>query len=406
MARLTDLTLRTLQPRGEQYAVMDDALPNFGVRVGRQGTLSFFVMYTVHGRRRRDTLGRFPALTLSEARKLARQRLSRLIFDQHSADVPVAMTFAEAVDSFLKLHCEVETKASTAAESRRIFKRHWLPVFARRLLHDIGTREITAIIDRHRRTAPHETRHAFAVLRKFFNWAKQQRLIERSPCENLAFNFRMTPRTRVLSEEELVAVFNAARGLGYPYGPIVQLLALTGQRRGEIAGLRWSYINQEKRLITLPADRVKNSREHTFAYGELTATVLGSIPNQGDMLFPARGCDDRPFCGWSKIKAVLNERSGVDFRLHDLRRTWATHVAALDVHPWVIEAHLNHVSGMVSGIAAVYNRHKYLSETQIAVARFEEKILDLLERGEQNIALENSAKLKRLQQTTRARLLA
>ena len=270
------------------------------------------------------------------------------------------MTFAEAVDSFLKLHCEAENKPSTAAETRRIFKAHWLPVFARRLLHDIGTREITAMIDRHRRTAPHETRHAFAVLRKFFNWAKQQRLAERSPCDNLAFNFRLNPRTRVLSDREVVAVFNAAGELGYPYGPIVQLLMLTGQRRGEIAVIRWSYIDPEKRLITLPADLVKNSREHTFAYGDLAAGIFDTIPNQGDMLFPARGFDDRPFSGWSKIKAVLDERSGVNFRLHDLRRTWATHVAELDTHPWVIEAHLNHISGMVSGVAAVYNRHKYL----------------------------------------------
>ena len=130
------------------------------------------------------------------------------------------------------------------------------------------------MIDRHRRTAPHETRHAFAVLRKFFNWAKQQRLADRSPCDNLAFNFRLNPRTRVLSDKEVVAVFNAAGELGYPYGPIVQLLMLTGQRRGEIAAVRWSYIDPEKRLITLPADLVKNSREHTFAYGDLAAGVL------------------------------------------------------------------------------------------------------------------------------------
>ncbi len=378
MARLNDLILRTLKARGEQYAVLDDALPNFGVRVGATGTLSFFVMYTVHGRRRRDTLGRFPVLTLAVARKLARQRLSRLIFDTRSSDVPVAMTFAEAVDSFLKLHCDAENKPSTAAETRRMFKRHWLPAFSRRLLHDVGTREITAIIDRNRTTAPHEARHAFMVLRTFFNWAKRQRLIERSPCDNLAFNFRLTPRTRVLNDRELAAVSSAAGELGYPYGPIVQLLMLTGQRRGEIASLRWTYIDAEKKLITLPAELVKNGREHTFAVGDMAASVLSSIPNQGDMLFPARGFNDRPFSGWSKVKAVLDERSGVNFRLHDLRRSWATHVAELEIHPWVIEAHLNHISGMVSGVAAVYNRHKYSNETRSAVAKFDAKLSRLL----------------------------
>lgn len=181
------------------------------------------------------------------------------------------MTFAEAVDNFFKLHCEAENKPSTAAETRRVFKAHWLPVFARRLLQDIGTREITAIIDRHRRRAPHEARHAFAVLRKFFNWAKQQRLVDRSPCDHLAFGLRLQPRTRVLTERELVAILNAAGELGYPYGPIVQLLMVTGQRRGEIAGLCRSYIDTDKRLITLPSELVKNSREHTFPYGDLAA---------------------------------------------------------------------------------------------------------------------------------------
>jgi integrase len=153
---------------------------------------------------------------------------------------------------------------------------------------------------------------------------------------------------------------------------------VTGQRRGEIAGLCRSYIDTDKRLITLPSELVKNSREHTFPYGDLAAQILQSIPNVAELLFPARGCEDRPFSGWSKIKAVLDERSGVNFRLHDLRRTWATHVAELDVHPWVIEAHLNHVSGVVSGVAAVYNRHKYLNESRAAVAKFEAKLTRLL----------------------------
>lgn len=391
MPHLTDVTIRNLKPRGVQYAVFDDTLPNFGVRVGRKGSLSFFVMYRVHGRRRRDTLGKFPVLTLSEARRLARQRLARLIIDTHNIDLPAAMTFAEAVDSFLSMYCAVQNRASTAVETKRILKRHWLPLFSRRLLQDIGTREISIVIDRARRSAPSEAKHAFSVLRKFFNWAKQQRLVAHSPCDGLEFGFRANPRTRVLADAELVAVYRAAEQLGYPYGPIVQLLLLTGQRRGEIANLRRSHINASHWLITLPASIVKNGREHTFAYGELAAKIIDGIPDQGDLLFPARGFDDRAFSGWSKVKAVLDHLSGVKFRLHDLRRTWATQVAELDVHPWVIEAHLNHVSGVVSGIAAVYNRHKYLKETRAAVARFEKRLSHLLSSAPEACAMRRTA---------------
>ncbi len=381
MARLNDLTLRSLQPRKHQYVVFDDSLPNFGVRVGATGTLSFFVMYSVHGRRRRDTLGRFPVLALAEARKLARDRLARIIVEGKNPHVTTAKTFGEAVDDFFKLYCETQNKPSTAQETQRLMRRDWLPLFSRRLLEDIHPREISLEIDRKRRDRPEAARHAFSVLRKFFNWAKQHRLVKHSPCDGLQFGFRSNPRTRVLSEIELVKVFTAADDLGYPYAPIVHLLMLTGQRRGEIANLRWSHINEAERTVTLPRQLTKNGREHTFPYGPLAAKVIAAIPQQGDMLFPARGCDDRPYSGWSKTKIVLDDRCRVHFTLHDLRRTWATYVAELGVHPWVIEAQLNHVSGVVSGIAAVYNRDKYLNETREAVEKFEIKLAALLEKS-------------------------
>ena len=158
----------------------------------------------------------------------------------------------------------------------------------------------------------------------------------------------------------------------------MQLLLLTGQRRNEIASLTRTYIKKDEKLITLPAWLVKNNREHTFAYGDATAKIFATVPYQTDLLFPARGYDDRPFCGWGKAKVALNRLCGVNFTLHDLRRSWATHAANLDVHPWVIEAHLNHVSGVVSGVSAIYNRHRYLTETRVAVTRFESKLAALL----------------------------
>lgn len=215
MAHLTDLTIKNLKITGKQYAVTDDQLPNFGVRVGGGGSISFFVMYRVHGRRRRDTLGRYPVLTVSEARKLARQRLARIIVDGKYADAPAVMTFAEAVEDFFKLYCETQNKPATAKETQRMMRHNWMPLFSKRLLEDIHPREISLEIDRVRRKTPEAARHAFSTLRKFFNWAKQQRLIKHSPCDGLEFGFRPNPRTRVLSDIELVSVFRAAGELGY-----------------------------------------------------------------------------------------------------------------------------------------------------------------------------------------------
>ena len=377
--RLTDISLRSLKPGPEQYAVLDDVLPNFGVRVGTTGKLSFFVMYRKNGTRKRDTLGQYPMIiTLAEARLLARQRLARLVLKEENPEHEATVKFSVAVLDFLQLHCAVRNKKRTADETERLLNRHWLPAFGRKALQDIRTHDVTNVLDE-LLARPCIRKNAYAAIRTFFNWARQRRLIKHSPCDGLKLGHRSETRTRVLSDEELVAVYRAAGDIGYPFGTIVQLLLLNAQRRNEIANLRRSFIAPEKHEITLPAALVKNNREHTFVYGNMTADILESLPELGDFLFPARGHDDRAFSGWSKAKRSLDLRSGVDFTLHDLRRTWATRTAHLGIPPWVIEAHINHVSGVVSGVSAIYNRYAYLKETKAAVELFEQHLSKLLE---------------------------
>jgi integrase len=159
----------------------------------------------------------------------------------------------------------------------------------------------------------------------------------------------------------------------------VQLLLLTGQRRVEIGSLRWSYIDETERTITLPGTLTKNHREHTFPFGGMAAGILASVPRMGDTLFPARGHDEVPFSGWSKSKPKLDRLCGAEhWTLHDLRRTFATQLAGLGVAPHVIERLLNHASGRISGVAAVYNRYAYLTEMREAVSRFETKLEKLV----------------------------
>ena len=375
--RLTEISLRNLKPRSEQYAVLDDLMPNFGVRVGTTGKLSFFVMYRIGGRRKRDTLGQFPIVTLAEARQLARQRLAKLVLEDKNPVFTASVNFTLAVRDFIDLYCSVRNKPRTVGETKRLLERHWLPAFSRKALSDIRTQDISHVLDRLLGT-PSEAVHALAAIRKFFSWARQRRLVTQSPCEGMRLDIRSQPRTRVLSDAELGHVFLAAEQCGYPYGNIVQLLLLTGQRRNEIASLRWSHINLDDSVILLPAALVKNNRDHSFAYGRMVAQVLTKLPRLGDLVFPARGATDRSFSGWSKSKRRLDSACGVAFALHDLRRTWATRTADLGVHPWVIEAHLNHVSGIVSGVTAIYNRYAYLKEARVAVRLFDDHFTSVL----------------------------
>jgi integrase len=190
----------------------------------------------------------------------------------------------------------------------------------------------------------------------------------------------------VLTETELSAVWNAAEASGYPFGRIVQLLILTGQRRSEIGGLRRSWIDGEKRTITFPAAITKNGRDHILPYGDTVATLLSSLPDDVELVFPARGNSENAFNGYSPSKVRLdkfikgeNEKSPVAaWTLHDLRRTFATNLAALGTPIHVTEKLLNHVSGTVSGVAAIYNRHSYIDEMRAAMNDWGKRLMEIV----------------------------
>jgi len=195
---------------------------------------------------------------------------------------------------------------------------------------------------------------------------------------------RRPSRKRVLTDREVAAVYRTARQGEDSFSRIVSLLVLTGQRRGEIGALRREWINAKDRTITLPAFASKNGVEHTFPYGRAVAAVLERIPDRGDCLFPpsrshVRGKPTIAFNGWPKHKKAFDAACGVtDWTLHDLRRTFATNLAALGIAPHVVERLLNHAAGTISGVAAIYNRFQYMDEMRDAIARWEERLAALV----------------------------
>jgi integrase len=173
-------------------------------------------------------------------------------------------------------------------------------------------------------------------------------------------------RDRVLDDKELARVILAARKMGGAYGGIVELLALTGQRREEAAGLTWQELNLEQRVWTIPKSRTKNSKIHLVHLSEQSMAVLKRAAPQGPLVFSKLGT--KPFQEFSRAKRVLDEFSGVSgWRLHDLRRTCVSGMARLGVAPHVADKILNHQAGTISGVAAVYQRHEFLVERQKAL---------------------------------------
>jgi integrase len=218
------------------------------------------------------------------------------------------------------------------------------------------------------KSSPGEAQHAFVAIRTMMNWTVAHGLLPHSPVPRL--KIRTTSRSRILTDPELKAVWARAQEVGYPYGTLVQLLILTGQRRGEIASLRRSYVADD--TITLPSYLTKNKHEHKFPIGTLTKAVLVGLPNTSDLYFPARGTIDQPINGWSKAKREFDKPLQIaPYTLHDLRRTFSSNLAKLGVSIQVAEKLLNHVSGTTGGIVGVYNRHSYWAECIQAIAQYE-----------------------------------
>jgi integrase len=353
---LSDATIRNLKtPATGQKAYYDDAIPGFSVRVS-QGAKTFSLVYG--SPRKRITLGRYPLISLSQAREKARKLLAHRMLH---GDTPPDITLEEAAQLFLKLHCAEHNRPSSARETERLLRRHWLPKLGKRTLKDISTAHILRITDSLART-PTERNHAHAAMRGLLRWATRRRYVPHSVMEGLTMPARETPRSRTLSPAELRIAFSHGAKSGV-YGQIIQLLILTGQRKGQFQHLKREWIGED--TIHWPAAHMKSNREHLLPIGPLTQTILQTFP------IPMT------FNNWARSHNAFLKATGLShFRRHDLRRTYAT-IMAQWTPPHVLDRLLAHTRGQISGVAAIYNRHAYLTEMREAVLNFERWLTSL-----------------------------
>ena len=338
MTKLTDLAIRRLPVRESgQKTYWDNVLPAFGVRVGAR-TKSFVIMY---GKGRRlKTIGRYPQISLSDARKEAKRLLA------HIGDTRPSPAYPEAKMTFLE-ECQVRLRPRTVEQYRRYLDDLTFP-------GDVGD------ITRQRLSKYLSSPHALITFKVFFNWCIKNDLIDRNPVAGEKVSYGS--RSRVLTTVELAAVWHHEDG---PYTDIVKLLILTGQRKNEIASLQQEWIQDQ--VIVFPSTITKNKREHMLPYGELTARYL----------------QPRIWNGWGRSKKRTDKATGVKgWTLHDLRRTFATIHAEIGTPIHVTEKLLNHTSGTLAGVAGIYNRYTYLPEMRRAVETYEDYIARIVGLGQ------------------------
>jgi integrase len=251
-----------------------------------------------------------------------------------------------------------------------------LPRWRGHKVHEISRRDVVQLLDAIcDRGAPVMANRTLAAIRKFFNWCVERDALQSSPCAGVRAPAVEKARDRVLSDAELSLIWRASARLGYPWGPLLHLLMLTGQRVNEIARLRWAEVDTRDRCLILGAERVKNAQVHEVPLAEVASALLTDLPriaNDHDLVFVSAA--KVAVSSFSRAKARLDTEivalSGeklARWTFHDLRRSMASGLARLGVELHVIEKILNHKSGTFRGVVGVYQRHDFAVEKRRAM---------------------------------------
>jgi integrase len=347
----------------------DTHVTGFGARRQTNGVF-YYVRYRHAGQQTVRSIGRHGPWTPDTARAKALQLLGEVAGGSDPfAQELAGEGFAAALDRYLARK-QGSLKLASFTETERYLRLRCTPLHSLRL-DQIDRRKIAALLGEVETAyGPASRNRARSALSAFYTWAIQEGLVDVSPVAGTGKANEGGSRERVLSPEEIKALW---RALGDDrFSDIVRLLLLTGQRRNEISKLRWSEVDLTRRVIVLAPERTKNSRQHELPLSSQALAIIERQPrrNSSYFLFAERG-----FANWDRGKAKLDQRAGIaPWRLHDLRRTCATQLGELGVQPHHIEAILNHYSGHRAGVAGVYQRARYEPEIRAALQRWADHI--------------------------------
>jgi integrase len=384
---LTARTVERVKASSVRQEIPDRHLPGLYLVIQPSGSRSWAVRYRHNGTPRKYTIGTFPAIDLKSARGLAAKVMRAVAEGRDPGREKTQERFIKpdtvgaVARQFVELHCQRANRPRTARETQRLLDLHVLPRWRGRLVRDITRRDVLDLLDRVVDGGkPIAANRTLAAIRKMFNWAVARDIIAASPCAGVKPPSAECSRDRVLSDPELRAVWQGAAKIGGTFGALVQLLILTGQRRDEVAGMRWSEIDLEGCRWTLAPERVKNNRPHEIPLSEPAIAILTALPRIGNQ-FVLTSTGDAPSSGYSKGKRRLDALlppDMPDWRLHDLRRTVASGLAQLGINLPVIEKVLNHASGSFAGIVGVYQKHVFSEEKRRALDAWGDFVAGLL----------------------------
>ena len=386
----------------KRQEIPDGIVPGLYLVIQPSGAKGWALRYRFAGKPCKMTLGKFPMMTLAQARTEAAEALDQIERGENPAQAKKATRaaqieaqlddrdqFQNVVELFLKRHASHNRRADDVAA---MFRREVLTGWGERKIYEISKRDVIEVLDGIvDRGSPVTANRLRAHLNTLFNWAKGRDIVQSNPLDGIKPPAPEKPRDRVLTDDEIKLFWKACDHMGQPFGPLFKLLLLTGQRRGEVGEMTEREIRGDD--WTIPAARSKNGDEHTITLPQAARAILEGlerIKGRAGYLFTTTG--NSPVSGFTRAKGRLDKLMGeiasegqpdqievAPFTLHDLRRTAATGMAGLGFPPHVVEAVLNHRSGTRRGVAAVYNRHDYADEKRDALEAWGRYVMALVE---------------------------
>jgi integrase len=397
----TDKQLAALKATGARYSVTDALVPGLVVRVGKGGKKSYALFKRKPGGRNpvHMTLGVVGAITLADARAKARRWIEQInsgvdprAEEERCARAEAAAarnSFAAVAEDFITEKLPSERKGK---EVEQDIRRELIPDWGRRPITEITPLDVRTVIKAIKnRGAPYAAHNLLVTARRLFSWAIDQHVygLESSPCDRLkpkAIIGKKLTRDRVLSDDEIRALWRASGELGYPWAPLYRMLLLTGQRRGEVADASWSEIDLEQRLWVIPAARMKMAAGHSVPLAPDVVALLKQLPRgqRGDFAFSFTG-GKTPVNSFGVSKSRLDALIGgeVTWTVHDIRRTVRTRLSSIaGISDLVRELVIAHAK---PGLHKTYDLHKYDDEKRVALESWAAKLRTILEPTPDNV---------------------
>jgi integrase len=390
--KLTEAAINALEcPPGRRDAmVFDTEQKGLGVRLTRQGGKIFVLQWRddVTREKRREVLGDFGKITVKQARKAAQARLGDVAkgIDPRAvrkaqqaaakaAKAEAAFTLKSLLDDWAKLHL-VQRRERYQAEAIRSLSIAFDDEL-KRPASALSRAKVLQVVDAYDKAGKHATgRLVRAYGRACFAWAVKRGKLASNPFQGLPAGVKSQPRERLLNDDEIGAIWNAACAMAEPYGPFIRLLMLSLMRREEVAAMKWSEISPDLTAWACPGSRMKKGAAHIVALSDAAREALGAVTriDGQDLVFSTTG--KTPISGFSKVKARLDKASKVTgWVLHDFRRAGVSHLARLGHSAVLADALLAHKGQALSDVARVYQVHDFADERKAALQAWAAHVL-------------------------------